>query len=152
MQALKITLPGCFWDSQIYSGRLYLFTRSGDLVTVDWDKLILDWPIGMSLEIALECAFGKGSYMYGAVWNRIFKDAEIKKVMGTKFSKLAKLDLEVSKNRLSRNILQTQQNKFPFPHSDSVVYYGSLFVVSLEGVHKADCADKKRKFPIKRGS
>jgi len=53
MQPLKIILPGRFWDSQIYSGRLMLFDLEGSLRVINWDKLIADLDIPDDLRLAI---------------------------------------------------------------------------------------------------
>ena len=40
MHTLKVIVPGEFYDSQIYNGRLYLWKIDGSLITIDWDKLV----------------------------------------------------------------------------------------------------------------
>ena len=40
MQPLELSIPGDFWDVQIYSGRLYLWHYDGRLSVYDWEKLI----------------------------------------------------------------------------------------------------------------
>jgi hypothetical protein len=45
MQPLKIVIPGEFWDTQMYSGRLYMFRSDGAVQTVDWDRLISEWKL-----------------------------------------------------------------------------------------------------------
>ena len=40
MQALKLTLPGDYWDVQIYRGRLHLWTMAGSILTLDWERLV----------------------------------------------------------------------------------------------------------------
>ena len=44
MQALRIIVPGSYWDSQIYQGRLYLFNMDGSLFALDWDETIEEYP------------------------------------------------------------------------------------------------------------
>jgi hypothetical protein len=49
MQPLKLTISGSFWDSQIYAGRLYLFTDTGAIRTLDWDLVVSEWQIDPAL-------------------------------------------------------------------------------------------------------
>ena len=36
MQAVKVIIPGSFWDSQIYSSYLHLFLDDGSIAILDW--------------------------------------------------------------------------------------------------------------------
>ena len=40
MQPLVLSIPGDFWDVQIYRGRLYLWHYDGRLSVYDWERLI----------------------------------------------------------------------------------------------------------------
>ena len=40
MQPVKINIEGNYFDCQIYSGRLYLWTFDGDLKVIDWNALV----------------------------------------------------------------------------------------------------------------
>lgn len=139
MQPLRLTIPGQYWDSQIYAGRLYLFERTGDIRTLDWDLLMQSWDIEASLRIAFECAFVRSDYLYGDRWSLLFSDAEIKSLIIRKFSDLAEKHLELSAAELEKFSIRRQKNPFPFPHSDTAVYKKNMFVVSPDGVHRATC-------------
>jgi len=139
MQPLKLTIPGEYWDSQIYAGRLYLFERTGDIRTLDWDRMVHDWHIQPPLRIALECAFLRSDYLYGDRWSLLFSDAEIKSLIIRKFSELGEKHLELSGADVEKFSIRRQKNLFPFPHSDVAIYRKNMFVVSPSGVHQAAC-------------
>lgn len=147
MQPLKIIIPGNYWDSQIYSGKLYLFGIDGQLVTVDWERLISSWKVKKSQKLALICAFLRSDYLYGEDLNFLFKDDEIKDVVEKKFKSLSDINLHISKKNLNAFILAEQDNKFPFPHTDSEIYINNLYVGSQEGIYRASC-NRKTKYPI----
>src|SRR5438874_1752616 len=110
MQPLKITIPGRYWDSQIYAGRLYLFEREGALRTINWDQMIGGWRLEPSLRIAMECAFRRSDYLYGDQWSLAFSDEDIKAVLQHKFERLALVQLEVSANRLDEVSIAVQES------------------------------------------
>lgn len=147
MQPLKMIVPGSFWDSQIYSGRLYLFGTQGDIVTLDWDRLITEWGIDGSLQLAMQCAFCRSEYLYGDRWALLFKDSEVKNLIQRKFTRLANTELMVSPKRFEQVKLGQQDTPFPFPHADSTIYNKEIFVASTQGVHSANC-EKKTHYPI----
>lgn len=66
MQPIKLTIAGEYWDSQIYQGILYLFTRDGAIKTVNWDPLVDGLSTGQSLRLAASCAFQRSDYLYNS--------------------------------------------------------------------------------------
>ena len=147
MSPLKLTIPGHYWDTQIYRGRLYLFDVEGRILTLDWDELIEHLPTNNSLKLALVCAFKRSDYLYRVAATGIFHDEEFKSIMNSRFSTLAETPLVIEKKQLKEASLGQQDNLFPFPHADSTVYYRRLYVSSQSGVFSANC-DGKTKYPI----
>lgn len=147
MQPLKMTIPGQYWDSQIYSGRLYLFGISGNIITLDWDGIISNWKTKDSLKLALKCAFLRSNYLYGRDLDDLVKDREIKPIIENKFKELSKIELQITKSQIKKYILGEQDNKFPFPHSDSEIYHKTIYIGSRDGIHSANC-DKTTKYPV----
>lgn len=144
MQAVKLILPGSYYDSQIYSGRLYLWGIDGSLTVLDWDKVVESVGIPESLQIALRCAFQRSDYLYGTNWDLIFQDAEVKSLIERKFQELADTPLEVPKQELDNLIVTQQDNPFPFPHADSAIYYNTIYVGSQSGVFSAGFTRRSR--------
>jgi len=138
MQPIKLTINGEYWDSQIYSGRLYLFTRNGSIRVCDWDKLVEEYPIGSNLRLAMNCAFSRSDFLYGAAFRPLFKDLEILDVMRRKFDGLANQPLMVDSNILFNYIIEAD-NHFPFPHTDSRIYSRAIYVSAQRGVWEAPC-------------
>jgi len=147
MQTLKLIIPGSYYDSQIYSGRLYLWSSDGSISTFDWDGLIESVNIPDHLKLALVCAFQRSEYLYGDHWALIFQDVEIKTSIENKFKELAGMHIEFSQKDLYRFVIREQDNPFPFPHSDSVIYSNNLYTGSQSGVFSSAC-NKKNKNPI----
>lgn len=146
MQPLRLILPGRYWDSQIYEGRLYLFGRSGDVLTLDWDALIDSFKVGRPLHLALKCAFQRSDYLYGMSAAGLMKDPEIRSLVIRKFRRLGNA-LEVPATRLLRHSLGRQDNPLPFPHTDSEIYARKMYVASKSGVMRVSC-NKKTKYPV----
>jgi hypothetical protein len=147
MHPLKLTVEGEFWDSQIYKGRLYLFSRDGSVTTINWDRLIGEWDLGVSVQLAKECAFRRSDYLYGDRWSLLFSDKEFRSLIESKFKQLASKELVVSSKQMRTASLGVQDNPFPFPHSDSTVYKERLYVTSQAGVFEGSC-NKRTRFPI----
>lgn len=147
MQPLKLTIPGQYWDSYIYSGRLYLFGMDGNIVTLDWDRLINSWDIDDALRLPLECAFLRSDYLYGNYVQKMFRDPEVRDLVRSKFIRVSNRNLTVSRKGLSIVKLGEQDNKFLFPHSDCEIYRRILYVSAPSGIMKGS-AGRKTKYPI----
>ena len=76
MRPLKLSIAGSFWDSQIYAGRLYLFTDNGAIRTLDWDLVVSGWQIDQRLRLAMECAFRRSDYLYSSDFSLLLHDPE----------------------------------------------------------------------------
>lgn len=147
MQTLRLIIPGSYYDSQIYSGRLYLWNNSGSIITLDWDGLIESVRVPNHLKLALTCAFQISEYLYGDQWKLIFQDEEIKTAIQHKFKELAGKPLEFSQEQLSKYYIREQDNKLFFPHADSTIYRNTLYIGSQSGILATNC-NKKRRIPI----
>lgn len=138
MHPVKMTIRGEFWDSQIYSGQLYLFTRDGSISVCNWDKLVEEFPIKASLKLAMSCAFSRSDYLYGANFRPLFEDQEILEVVRRKFEDLANRQLTVNKISTHTDVVESD-NRFPFPHTDSRIYNRAIYVSAQRGVWEAPC-------------
>jgi hypothetical protein len=148
VQTLKLIIPGSYYDSQIYSGRLYLWSNNGSIITFDWDKLIESICIPKHLKLAITCAFLKSEYLYGDHWKLFFEDTEIKTTIEHKFQELASLTpIEFSTQELGKHCIKEQSNPFAFPHSDCTIYNNIMYLGSKNGVALATCG-RKTKNPI----
>ncbi|MDZ7788123.1 MAG: hypothetical protein U5K73_08410 [Halofilum sp. (in: g-proteobacteria)] len=147
MQPVRITLPGRYWDSFIYKGRLYLFGVDGDVKSIDWEPLVKEVAVPKKDKIALICAFLRSDYLYQSDVQTLLRDAEVRKVISTKFERLAQQSLVVTQDHLERHEKGRQDNPCPFPHADLEIYNDKLFVTSSSGVVEATC-NKKTKYPI----
>jgi hypothetical protein len=147
MQPLRLILPGAYWDSQIYAGRLYLFGLEGDITTLDWDAAIAQWPIARHLRLALIAGFLRSDFLYGAELFALFQDPEIREILQGKFHAMADKPLVMTSEQLSRCTIGRQDNPFPFPHADTEIYDRVLYVGGSSGLHHASCARRTR-FPV----
>ncbi|MBN1451186.1 MAG: hypothetical protein JW963_09245 [Anaerolineales bacterium] len=147
MQTLRLIIPGSYYDSQIYSGHLYLWSHNGSIITINWDDLIENINIPDRLITALTCAFQVSEYLYGEHWKLIFQDKEIKTAIQGKFEELAKEPIEVSKEDLQRFTVREQDNPLTFPHADSTIYRNILYIGSQSGILAANVS-RKNKIPI----
>lgn len=140
---VKLVLPGEYWDTQIYQGRLYLFARDGSIATLNWDELIDSVIVPESLRLALICAFKRSDYFYRVA--DIFYDPEIREVVSKRFDTLSGLNLVVDPVDQEQVLVSRQDNPFPFPHADSTIYRRQLFVASTNGVFTSDCTRRRKR-------
>ena len=147
MPPLKLVIPGRYWDSQIYRGRLHLFGMDGDILTLNWDKLVEGLQVRDDLRLAVRSAFRRSDYLYGVAVTGIFHDAEIRGVMSRRFRSLSQTALEVRRQEIDGTRLGLQENRFPFPHADSEIYCRRLYVSSRNGVFAAGCGGST-KYPV----
>ena len=139
MPPLKLIIPGRYWDSQIYRGRLHLFGMDGDILTLDWDRLIENLQVRDELRIAVRSAFQRSDFLYGVAATGIFHDAEVREIISRRFHDLSQAPLELSRQEMNRTAVGQQDNLFPFPHADSEIYSRRLYVSSRAGVFAANC-------------
>jgi hypothetical protein len=137
MPALSIHLPGNYYDSQIYSGRLYLWGLDGTIRTIDWKKLINTIRVDEPLKLALRYGFLNGNALYSEEFRRFLQDAEVQDLLRRRFQRIAENPIEFSEADLQRSQIRLQVNPFPFPHADTAVHYREMFVGERGGVHRA---------------
>ena len=79
MQPLILSIPGDFWDVQIYRGRLYLWHYDGRLSVYDWERLIeLVYPKAKRL-FAIKAAWLRGNSLYHPDVLAVFEDPAFRK-------------------------------------------------------------------------
>ena len=147
MQPVKMVIPGRYWDSFIYKGRLYLFGSGGDIRSIAWDEFISEWQVAELSRIAFVCAFQRSDYLYSADAQDLLADSEIKAVMREKFRILSNTGLYATESMLQRAEKGHQDNPLPFPHADLEMYMDKLYVGSAYGLFQTTC-NKKTKYPV----
>lgn len=151
MQPLKMTIPGRFWDTQLYSGRLYLFDLEGRLTTVDWDRFITEWEIHEDLRLPLECGFLRGDLLYGDKWATVFKHRNMREFISHLFGELAGHRDLIADYGVSRATIREQDSPFPFPHTDATIFKNRMYVTAQSGLFESAC-NKARGNPVSRNS
>jgi hypothetical protein len=151
MQAIKLVIPGEYWDSQLYSGYLYLFGDSGDLRVIDWNIVINDLlSCDSSLKMAGTTAFLESNLFYEKGVQLMLQDSSIKEILLNKFKSLANKNLQLDLGSVKASYISHEDNPLPFPHVDSEIYYRRLYVSLKAGVFYSECNAKKvRKNAIK---
>jgi hypothetical protein len=142
-----MTIPGKYWDSFIYKGRLYLFGIDGDIQSIDWGNFISLWKVPDETMIAFVCAFQRSDYLYSSEVQDLLIDREIRIVMKRKFQKLSQTQLHATEKMIKSAEKSHQDSPCPFPHADLELYKDQLYVGSAYGLYRASC-NKKTKYPV----
>jgi hypothetical protein len=135
---VRLTIPGEYWDSQVYAGTLYLFGQSGELITLSWERLVAELPVPAELRVAANAALLGNHSLYEPGARQLVEDPEIRPIVMDKFRRLAS-DLagwELADARQKK----VQENVLPFPHNDSEMHYNRLL----------DCPECIREFERRR--
>lgn len=133
MDAVKIKIPGAFWDSQIYSGEIILFTDGGGVRRFDWRQFI-DSIADQHFKVmtALRIAFVDGELFYNEKVRKILLDPEVSRVIKSQLDGLASMDLWVSDN--SREMGRETSSPFDFMPTDTDVYYNNVIASGDNGL------------------
>lgn len=147
MQPLKLIIPGAYFDTQLYMGRLYAWRTDGSIATYDWNRLIerITGRLGEPSSLPVDCAFRRGDYLYGKHWDLIFRDREIRDLIIQRFERYSNAPIEISLRELDSCSVGQQDNPLPFPHADSILFRKKMYTVGREGVHSASCNKRTRK-------
>ncbi len=123
-------------DSQIYSGRLYLWSNEGTIVTLNWNRLIETVEVEDRLKLALHCGFQQSELLYRDEYKVFTQDEDIKRTLRKKFEDLSEKKIEISKAELKdwELIYAEQDNPFLFPHADSLIYKNTIYVGGPSGI------------------
>lgn len=145
MQPVKLTIPGDFWDSQIYRGRLYLWDMENALRVYDWDALVHSLLENERGRLALLCSFTRGDYLYHVDWSLVFGDQDVRHLLQSKFQELATRQLVIAPHTLSAHLLLHQDNPFGAMHDDSEIYINHLYGLNEAGLSSVEVHHQRRK-------
>jgi hypothetical protein len=141
MRPVEIRIPGEFWDSFIYNGRLYLFTLDGDIRTYNWERLVQSMPIDPDYRPLFRQFLTRGQEWYSPLLQRILESPEICKTVASLTNKISGRVYEVA----SQYLVSAVQETYPspsHPHTDIEGFYNVLYLSSLDGIYAASLARK----------
>lgn len=134
MQPLRLTVPGEFWDSYVYRGRLYLWRMDGSLAVLDWDRAITMLSTEAD-RLVLTCAFTRGDLFYlRTMWQVIFEDPDVQALIKQKFRTAAVNDIVVDPGALAAFEIGRQDSPFGLLHDDVAMYGSTLFALTERGL------------------
>lgn len=133
MRSVKITIPGKFWDSQVYSGEIMLFTDTGSLHRFDWRSAIDSFAdANKHVRTALRVAFVDGDLFYNEKVRKILLDPELARPIKSQLDILAGDNLILPLGGQS-NATEVD-SPFDFVPTDTEIYYNTLFASGDDGL------------------
>lgn len=148
MQPSKITILGDFFDCQIYRGRLYLWTLSGDIYTYDWNGIIDSLETDPIDKIPLTFYFKDGRYLYKSSLIELFKDSEFRDLLKKKFQRIQSRKYILRINELNKFLIGKQQTPTGIIPIDSEIYNNYLYFITENGLFKSSAHRINEKYPI----
>jgi hypothetical protein len=150
MQPLKLIIPGSFYDSLLYKGRLYLWDAGGEHITaIDWDKLVTSIEVTEGEKLPMVCGFKESNRLYKSQDELLYGDPDFRQLLTSKFASLADKGPRNVEAEVRACTLRVQPNPFMFPHSEAIAYYDIVYVASQAGVQNTSCSSKKAVNPIR---
>jgi hypothetical protein len=142
MQPIRLVIPGDFWDSQIYRGRLYLTAMDASVAVYDWDSIVEYFIRDARDRLPVTCALSRGDYLYQGDWGLVFDDPDMKPILVAKFSSLASKPLEIPANELDARCIG--QTTAPWGLADDADLYGNrLYAATQSGLIRAEIRARK---------
>ncbi len=133
MRSVKITLQGSFWDSQLYSNEIILFTDDGSVVRSDW-RMAIDHVADQYKDVrtALRVAFMDGDLFYNDKVRKILLDPALAKPIKKQLDDLADGSWHVDLTRAPGYF--RNESPFDFVPTDTDIYYNTVIASGDEGL------------------
>jgi hypothetical protein len=147
MQPAKISIKGDFIDSQIYRGRLYLWTINGTLCTYDWNKLVDSLYTDDKESLPYTFTFKDGHYLYKHSLTEIFKDEDFRDLLLHKMNIVSSKSHIISQNQLKKFLIQEQDVPGGELPTDTEIYNSNLYFINDNGLFQAT-AHRKTGNPV----
>ncbi len=144
MQPFRLSLEGDYWDSQLYSGRLYLWKMSGELQIIDWDRLI-DSVASSPHHAAFEIALKDAGYLYAYDFQRFYAIGDVQAQAMKAFEAAASRGtVAISSRDLSLYEIQRIDSPFGELHDDCEVYNRELYALTDKGLFQLGIRPKNK--------
>ncbi|MCJ8154125.1 hypothetical protein MKJ01_10175 [Chryseobacterium sp. SSA4.19] len=143
MQPVKIKIDGNYFDCQIYSGRLYLWTFDGDLKIINWNALINSLIKNDRDKIVMNFCFLDGNYLYKSSLIELFKDRDFRKLLLKKFARVEEKKFIVTEKMLSKFTMGVQNTPLNLIPTDTEIYSNKLYFINEMGLFSASANRQK---------
>ena len=137
MSFLKVTIPGDFWDVQIYRGKLYLWTMDASVITLDWSHLVDQIAQRAISPLATRFGLGRGEILYGKQMNPLLIEPEFRNWLLSVFDSQSKQAIVVGRSLLRDVTIDEQSAPFGSLPVDTEIYRRKLYATTDKGIFKA---------------
>lgn len=143
MQPAKISIIGDFIDSQIYRGRLYLWTLEGTLCTYNWNEIVDSLFEDEKEELAYTFIFKDGHYLYKHSLTEIFKDEDFRNLLLQKMNVVSSKVHIIKPSQLNKFLIQEQDVPGGEIPTDTEIYNSNLYFINDNGLFLSTAHRKK---------
>lgn len=143
MQPAKISIKGDFVDSQIYRGRLYLWTMNGSLCTYDWNSIVDSLYEEDKESLAYTFTFKDGHYLYKHSLTELFKDEDFRHLLLQKMNAVSSKVHVVSQGQLKKHLITEQDVPGGEIPTDTEIYDSNLYFINDNGLFRSTAHRKK---------
>ena len=148
MQPLVLSIPGDFWDVQIYRGCLYLWHYDGRLSVYDWERLIeLAYP-GASQSLSVKAAWLRGNSLYQPNVLAVFEDPSFRSLLERQLEGLVANVPDITPVLLERALYRVQDNPVKELPTDTEIYKNVLYIVTYDGLWSATVHSNRLRNPV----
>ena len=148
MQPLVLSIPGDFWDVQIYRGRLYLWHYDGRLSVYDWERLIeLAYPKA-TRSLAVNAAWLRGNSLYNPDVLAVFDDPAFRKVLDKQHEELRHDTPVITSEMLEKSLYGVQDNPVSELPTDTEIFNNILYLVTYDGLWSATAHRNNDRYPV----
>lgn len=139
MQALRLRIPGEYWDSLLYDGLLVLICRDGRVEVADWDRLIGSLPEFKDSEnkAMAHAVLMRGQQWYSSQVKNLFGNQSISNLVKGTLAKLSSAPIDVSRKSLRSATVFTMDLP-SFPTTDIECFKSVLFCGTSEGLFESN--------------
>src|SRR6266567_4158641 len=141
MSLVEVILPGHYWDSWLYAGKMYLFQLDGTVRVLDWDQLVKGMRHRRNANRLLHLLLAQSNHLYSAFRSPTI-DPTSRDQLNQAFEGLDGLVIEVSPRLIATAELTRIDNPLPFPHTDCAVYMHTIFAGNQKGLGRLQASDQ----------
>ena len=143
MQPAKISIIGDFIDSQIYRGRLYLWTLDGTLCTYNWNDIVDSLYEDDKEKLAYTFTFKDGHYLYKHSLTEIFQDEDFRNLLLQKMNVVSSKVHVIKHSQLENFLIQEQDVPGGEIPTDTEIYKNNLYFINDKGLFQSTAHRKK---------
>lgn len=141
IKPVTISIKGDFIDSQIYSGRLYLWHFNGKLSIYDWNKLINQIDTDTNDQLAIKYSFMNGAFLYKV--HEMFDDEEFKNLILKKIKRISNKEYVINDKVLEDCKIYENDTPTGILPIDTEIYNNVLYCLTEKGLFSSKIENNK---------